>query len=117
MSCRRIPATTTSRICLWHKAFSLVRFFDANQRNELGRAADETLLILTFPHAIHETRSAKREMQNAKCKMRRSNAFAFGDFISLIGVKRNEAKKNALCPRHTRLFVDEGIFLQDIHVL
>jgi len=31
---------------VYGKAFSLVRFFDAYQRNELGRAAGETLLIL-----------------------------------------------------------------------
>src|SRR5690606_982942 len=45
MSCRKIPAKTTSRMCLGHKAFSLVRFFDAHQRNELGREARETPLI------------------------------------------------------------------------
>src|SRR5690606_2546412 len=32
----------------------------------------------------------------------------------LMSVKRNEAKKNALCQRQTRLFIDEGIFREGI---
>src|SRR5690606_27770414 len=48
MPSRKIPSSMKSPVCRWHKALSLVRFFDANQRNELGRAADETLLLLVL---------------------------------------------------------------------
>jgi hypothetical protein len=40
-------ATLLREVCTG-KAFSLVRFFDDYQGNELGRAAGETFLILAF---------------------------------------------------------------------
>src|SRR5690606_4550432 len=52
------------------KRFLWFRFFDAHQRNELGRAAGEALLIwLFFARCTkRETRNAKRETRNAKIK-------------------------------------------------
>src|SRR5690606_40047983 len=107
MSCRKIPATMTSRICPGHKAFSLVRFFDAYQRNELGRAAGETLLIF----CLSGIRTQSRQVQ-------KSEAFAFGDFISFDErQKKRKQRKTLPRTRQTRLFIGEGIFLHDIHVV
>jgi hypothetical protein len=68
------------------KAFSLVRFFDAYQRNEIGRAAGETLLILTLSliSAI-ETRSENQ--------WRKSEASAFGCFISFDKRQKKRSKE------------------------
>jgi hypothetical protein len=86
------------------KAFSLVRFFDAYQRNELVRAAGETLLILGFCGASgHGTRIEDQR--------RKSEASAFGGFISFD--KRQKKRKQRKTPPRTELtsrFTDAWIF-------
>src|SRR5690606_32170011 len=82
MSRRKIPATMTSRICSGHKAFSLVRFFDAYQRNELGREADETLLISPFSDVLR---------QNVQEQEQRLSPSATS--FLLMSVKRNGSKE------------------------
>jgi len=68
------------------KAFSLVRFFDAYQRNELARAAGETPLILAS--------STVSEIEtNGESKRRKSEAFAFGDFISFDKRQKKRSKE------------------------
>jgi hypothetical protein len=83
------------------KAFSLVRFFDAYQRNELGRAAVEMLLILAFW-------DSKRQYP----QVRKSEASAFGGFISF-DKRQKKRKQRKTLPRTelTGRFVDAGIFL------
>src|SRR5690606_15028440 len=67
------------------KRFLWFRFFDAHQRNELGRAAGETLLIWLF---------------DCSDKARtRSKAFAFGDFISFDWRQKKRSKEKRLVPR------------------
>src|SRR5690606_35755436 len=93
---RRLPG-----FALGTKRFLWFRFFDAHQRNELGRAAGETLLIFALLMSVSKQQQDQTLSPSAT------------SFL-LIGVKRNEAKKNALCQEHTRLFVDEGIFREGI---
>src|SRR5690606_603093 len=83
------------------KRFLWFRFFDAYQRNELGRAAGETLLIFALSMAV-----SKQEQDQTLSPSATS--------FLLIGVKRNEAKKNALCPRQIRAVVVAGIFREGI---
>src|SRR5690606_26022107 len=83
------------------KRFLWFRFFDAHQRNELGRAAGETLLIFALSMAV-----SKQEQDQTLSPSATS--------FLLIGVKRNEAKKNALCPRQIREVVFAGIFREGI---
>ena len=70
------------RICLGHKAFSLVRFFDAYQRNELGREAGETPLIF----ALSEFQTQKHKCESQKLS---PSATSF----LLMSVKRNGSKE------------------------
>src|SRR5690606_36173578 len=93
---RRLPG-----FALGTKRFLWFRFFDAHQRNELGRAAGETLLIFALLMSVSKQQQDQTLSPSAT------------SFL-LIGVKRNEAKKNALCQEHTRPFVDEGIFREGI---
>src|SRR5690606_38993163 len=83
------------------RRFLWFRFFDAYQRNELGRAAGETLLIFALSMAV-----SKQEQDQTLSPSATS--------FLLIGVKRNEAKKNALCPRQIREVVFAGIFREGI---
>src|SRR5690606_22803293 len=78
---RRIPGFAVGT-----KAFSLVRFFDAYQRNELGRAAGETLLIF----CLSGIRTQSRQVQ-------KSEAFAFGDFISFDERQKKRKQRKTLC--------------------
>jgi hypothetical protein len=64
----------------------LVRFFDAYQRNELGRAAGETLLILAF-FAIQ----AKEIWAKINGQSRKHSPSATS--FLLISVKRNGSKE------------------------
>src|SRR5690606_13398380 len=82
MSRRKIPSSVNGRVCCWHKAFSLVRFFDAYQRNELGRAAGETHLIFALSGI---------KTQSHKCKSQKLSPSATS--FLLISVKRNGSKE------------------------
>jgi len=82
MSRRKIPATTNARICSGHKAFSLVRFFDAYQRNELGRAAGETLLIFALSWLSQQSNQTQDQRLSPSAT----------SFL-LISVKRNGSKE------------------------
>jgi hypothetical protein len=65
--------------------------FDAYQRNELGRAADETLLILvSFAVSGMKHRS--------KDQWRKSEASAYGGFISFDKRQKKRKQRKTLSP-------------------
>ncbi|HZW17251.1 MAG TPA: hypothetical protein VFF71_00415 [Luteimonas sp.] len=82
----------TSRVCPWHKAFSLVRFFDAYQRNELGRAAGETPLILPWLTCLAGMRT-----KSHTCKSQKLSPSATS--FLLMSVKRNGSKEKRFVSR------------------
>jgi len=75
-----------ARLALYEEAFSLVRFFDAYQRNELGRAAGETLLILALFAGSDGEQAAKI---NSKIQKLSPSATSF----LLISVKETKQRK------------------------
>jgi hypothetical protein len=81
---------------------------DAYQRNELGRAAGETLLILVFFGSFCQKIQGENQLQ-------KSEAFAFGDFISF-DKRQKKRKQRKTLPRTglTKRFIDAGIFLRGI---
>jgi hypothetical protein len=99
--------TSRREVCTG-KAFSLVRFFDAYQRNELGRAAGETLSILSL--SLISAIDTRCENQ-----WRKSEASAFGGFFSF-DKRQKKRKQRKTLPRTelTGRFTDAGIFLRDI---